>query len=239
VVGDTGRWAFAGERATTLFAALVLSVDLVLGLIHVVVMVGWDAPDVLRVDMDGSYGEAYQYVKYFWLLILLVVYARQNRSWAMIAWVLLIAYFMLDDALLLHERAGFWYSSQSWAFGIGPVSAQSLGELTVSALVGVLLLVPLVVGYLRGDARTKWIFRVMLALVVVLLVFALVVDAVHGLFIDIKLIDRIVGFVEDFGEMLALSALVVFAFRINVSGGMPGFAADEKVADAGRRRQMA
>ena len=98
---------------------------------------------------------------------------------------------------------------------------------------------PLIVGYLRGDARTKWIFRVMLALMVVLLVFALVVDAVHGLFIDIKLIDRAVGFIEDFGEMLALSALVVFAFRINVRGGMPGFAEDEKLTTAGRRRQMA
>jgi len=204
-------------------AALILSADLVLGLIHIVVMVGWDAPNVLRIDMDGSYGEAYQYAKYLWLVILLLVYARQNRNWPIVAWALLFAYFMFDDALVLHERVGFWYSSEAWSFGVGPISAQTVGELAASGVVGLLLLVPLIVGYVRADTRTKWIFRVMLALMVVLLVFALVVDAVHGQFNDIRIIDRGLGFIEDFGEMLALTALAVFAFRINVSGGMQGF----------------
>ena len=236
-VQETFRWAFSDQRATKFVLAFVFSVDIVLMLIHIVVMVGWDAPDILRIDMDGSYGEAYQYAKYVWLLILLLVYARENRNWPMVAWALLIFYFLVDDALVVHERIGLWYSSSSWSFGIGPISAQTLGELTVSALVALVLLVPLVVGYLRADRRTKWIFRVMTALIVVLLVFALVVDAVHALFIDVKLIDRALGFIEDMGEMLALSALVVFAFRINVRGGMPGFPEPEQASVPGPRRR--
>ncbi len=238
-IRDTWRWTFRDQRAVRLVTWIVLSVDITLMLIHIVVMIGWDAPDILRIDMDGSYGEAYQYAKYLWLLILLATYARQSRSWPMLAWVLLVFYFLVDDALVIHERVGLWYSSSSWAFGVGPLSAQTFGELTMSALVGVIILVPLVVGYLRADARTKWIFRVMVALVVVLLVFALVVDAVHALFIDMKAIDRGLGFIEDAGEMLTLSALVVFATRLNVSGGMPGFAKSETAPVAGRRREMA
>ena len=66
-----GKWLFRNQRSVVLIAAMVLGVDVALGLIHVVVMVGWDAPNVLRVDMDGSYGEAYQYVKYLWVVVLL------------------------------------------------------------------------------------------------------------------------------------------------------------------------
>lgn len=236
-VRDTWRWTFRDQRAVTFVAAFVLSVDIALMLIHGVVMVGWDAPDILRIDMDGSYGEAYQYAKYLWVLILFIVYARQTRNGAIAPWILLMLYFLIDDALLAHEQVGFWYNSQSWAFGVGPISPQSSGELVFSALVGLAILVPMVIGYLRGDARTKWIYRVMIALVVVLLVFALVVDAVHGIFLDIKLIDRALGFIEDMGEMLALSAIVVFAFRLNVRGGMPGFAETEQAPVVGRRRR--
>lgn len=210
---------------------LILSVDVVLALVHVVVMVGWNAPDVWRVDMDGSYGEAYQYAKYLWLILLIVAYAKREHEWLLALWVPLIAYFLLDDALLVHERAGFWYASQEGAFGLGPISAQNVGELAVSALAGVALLGLLALGYARADARTRWIYRVMGVLVAALLVFAVVVDAVHGLVVDIRILDRSLGFIEDLGEMVVLTVLVVFAFRLNVSGGGPGFPDVDQVSN--------
>ncbi|SDH11477.1 hypothetical protein [Microbacterium pygmaeum] len=225
-VRSTWRWFFDDARAATLVLAMILSVDALLALIHVVVMVGWNAPDIWRIDMDGSYGEAYQYVKYLWVSILLVVYARQNRDWPILGWLPLFIYFIVDDALLIHEQAGYWYSSQDWAFGLGPISAQNVGELATSALVGLALLVPLVVGYVRGTPRTKWIYRVVVALMVALLFFAVVVDAVHGLFMNIRLIDRGLGFLEDLGEMVVLSVIVGVFFRINVGGGQKGFSQD-------------
>lgn len=226
-VRSTWRWFLDGQRTTKIVLGLLLSVDVALGLIHIVVMVGWDAPDIWRVDMDGSYGEAYQYAKYLWLLILLVIYAREARRWALLAWVPLVAYFMVDDSIEIHERFGFWYSQQSWAFGLGPIKAQSLGELAMSAMIGVVVVAIIVVGYLRADARTRWIFRVLIALTVVLLFFALFIDTVHGFFEDIRIIDRGLGFLEDYAEMIVLTFMVAFAFRINVSGGAPGFAGEE------------
>jgi hypothetical protein len=224
VVRTTWRWLLDGQRAVRIVLALLLSVDAGLGLIHIVVMAGWDAPDIWRVDMDGSYGEAYQYAKYLWLIILLVVYARHERRWPLLAWVPLVAYFMFDDSLLIHERIGHWYATQGWAFGFGPLHAQSLGELATIAVIGVVLVAIIAIGYVRADTRTRWIFRVLIALTVVLLIFAVFLDAVHGLFEDVRLIDRSLGFFEDFGEMIVLTFMVVFAFRINVSGGLSGFA---------------
>lgn len=61
---------------------------------------------------------------------------------------------------------------------------------------------------------------------VALLFFAVVVDAVHGLFMNIRLIDRGLGFLEDLGEMVVLSVIVGVFFRINVGGGQKGFSQD-------------
>lgn len=232
VVRRTWNWFLDGQRAVGIVLALLLSIDIGLGLIHLIVMIGWNAPDIWRVDMDGSYGEAYQYAKYLWLIILFIVFARQARSWALLAWVPLVAYFMVDDAVLIHERFGYWYSTQSWSFGLGPVRAQSLGELAISAAIGVVLLAILMVGYVRADARARWIFRVLVALTAVLLVFAVFLDVVHGLFENIRILDRGLGFLEDFAEMIVLTFMVAFAFRINVSGGLSGFADADADADA-------
>ncbi|MCS5735648.1 hypothetical protein [Herbiconiux daphne] len=223
-IRSTVRWTFSGQRSVALVAVLIVGVDIALGLVHLLVMALFDAPNLWRVDMDGSYGEAFQYVKYVWVLALVIVYARQARNWPMVAWVPLIVYFLLDDSVQFHELIGYWYSTQPWSFGISVVSAETLGELAASAAFGLVLLIPLVIGYLKGDARTRWIFRVMAVILAVLLVFAVVIDVLHSLVVDIRILDRGIGFAEDFGEMLALSALVLFVFRLNVSGGERGFA---------------
>lgn len=232
LIRQTRQWLLTEQRAVKVFLVLALSIDAALALIHAVVMIGWDAPDMWRIDMDGSYGEAYQYLKYIWLLILLIGYARQTRTWPMLGWALLVVYFLIDDALLIHERVGFWYASQEWAFSLGPISAQTIGELSISGIVGLILLAPLVVGYVRGDLRTKWIFRVLVALFATLLIFAVIVDTLHSFFVSIKPLDRSLGFIEDLGEMVVLTVIVAFAFRLNVSGGRPGFVDELALAPA-------
>ncbi|WP_157525130.1 hypothetical protein [Microbacterium yannicii] len=209
-------WLFTGQRSVLLVAAMVVGIDAILGLLHIVAMVGWDAPNVLRVDMDGSYAEAYQYVKYFWVVILLTLFAVARRSWSLAAWIPLFVYFLADDALLVHELAGYAFSLQPWSFGVGPVSAQTIGELGVSAIALLVLGLPIVLAYARADAKTRMIHLSLVVLVVVMLVFAVVIDFAHSFFIDIRILDRAMGFVEDFGEMLVLSAIVVYLMRVNL-----------------------
>ncbi|HBR87694.1 MAG TPA: hypothetical protein DEA59_00300 [Microbacterium sp.] len=233
-----GKWLFRNQRSVVLIAAMVLGVDVALGLIHVVVMVGWDAPNVLRVDMDGSYGEAYQYVKYLWVVVLLAMFAVARRSWSVAAWIPLFLYFFVDDAFMVHEVVGFVYAMQPWAFGIGPVGPQTFGVLAVSGVALLVFATPIVIAYLRADARTRLIHRTIALLVATLLVFAVLVDIVHSFFLDIRLIDRSLGFVEDSGEMVVLSLVVIYLVRINVDAKRLPAAAPEPIRRS-RRTQPA
>lgn len=234
------RWMFRDQRATLFLAVMVLAVDIALAVIHVVIMAFWDAPNFWRVDMDGSYAEAYQYVKYFWVIVLLAVCARQNRTWAIAAWIPLYVFLMADDALMLHEIAGVWYSWRPWAVGV-IVGPQATGELIAIALAGIVLAIPILFAYLRGDRRIRWLHQTMIVLIAALLFFAVFVDAFHSFFVDVRLLDRALGFVEDAGEMVVLSVVVLFAFRVNVGGGVPGIFSLREPAEAadepsGKRR---
>jgi hypothetical protein len=210
VFSTTWRWLWHDQRAVIAVAVMIVSIDVILALVHAIVMAGWDAPDVLRVDMDGSYAEAYQYVKYIWVIILVAMFANERRNWQMIAWVPLFGYFLADDSILLHERFGYWYSSQQWTVG-----GQTVGELALSALVFVPIAMFLVFAYVKSDHDTRFLFRILAALVVALMFFAVAVDVIHSFLVDIRILDRGVGFVEDFGEMLVLSVITIVTIRMN------------------------
>lgn len=222
-VGSLWRWFIHGQRAVQIMIVLVVGIDVLLGLTHVVIMTFFDAPDVWRIDMDWSFAEAYQYMKYFWVAALLVWYSRATRGWAILAWVPLILFFLADDAVLLHEQAGLWFTAQPWAFGLGPFGAQTVGELGFVVTAGAILVIPIVTLYAMSRARMRWIFRLLAAIVVAFLLFAVVVDAAHSLVQNIRVLDRSFGFIEDGGEMLLLSLLVLVVFRLNIGGGTLGF----------------
>ncbi|WJL94747.1 hypothetical protein QSU92_12310 [Microbacterium sp. ET2] len=222
-LGSLWRWFIHDQRAVQVMIVLVIGIDLLLGLTHVVIMTFFDAPNVWRIDMDWSFAEAYQYMKYFWVAALLVWYARATRGWAILAWVPLIVFFLLDDAMLLHEQAGLWFAAQPWAFDVGPLSAQTVGELGFVAVIGAVLVIPIVGLYAMSRARMRWIFRLLAAIVVAFLLFAVVVDAGHSLVQNIRILDRSFGFIEDGGEMILLSLLVLVVFRLNIGGGTLGF----------------
>jgi hypothetical protein len=226
-VGRIWRWVFHDQPVVMVLAVLIVSIDMLLAGIHAVVMVWWDAPNIWRVDMDNSYAEAYQYLKYVWVIILLAMIAIRGRSWVFAAWIPLFLFFLVDDAIMLHEGVGFWLAGQSWVPSLGPLSPQALGELGFAGLVFLIVAAPVVAAYARADAATRRIFRLMAALLVVLVAFAVAVDVLHSFFVDVRLVDRLLGFIEDFGEMLALSALLVVAIRVDI--GAPS-TAPEKVA---------
>ncbi len=55
---------------------------------------------------DWSYGEVFQYIKEFWILLLLLLVAVQLGSWRYATWVGVFGYLLLDDSCQIHEVAG-------------------------------------------------------------------------------------------------------------------------------------
>lgn len=222
--GRTGvRWLVGGHRAVRLVVAMVLVLDAVLAAIHLEAVVRGSGNVLLYLDADRSYGEFFQYLKFVWLLLLVALYAVEQRTWQIAMWLPAFAYFLADDSLQLHETWGGRLVEILRIDGVLGLRAQDLGEHLVSGLAGLALLLPLVLAYVHSDERTRWIHRGFLVLVGLLLFFGVVLDSIHVVVIDEPRTGDWMGFIEDGGEMFAVTLMVAFAVRINLSGGAPGF----------------
>ena len=96
------------ERGATALLLLLISADLAFIVLHVV---NQALPEhlqnpLLRIDKDQTYPELYQYVKYLWIVLLLMYLAVKQRAVQYWAWILLFAYFLSDDSLRIHEQVG-------------------------------------------------------------------------------------------------------------------------------------
>lgn len=170
-----------------------------------------------------SYAEVFQYFKFAWLLVLVALYAFEHRSWQVSMWLPVFAYLLADDALQFHERFGQQLVGVLGLTGAFGLRAVDFGELIVTGAATLVLMIPLIVGYVHSDARSRWIYRVFLVLVGVLAFFGVALDMLHIILGEYGL-GSLMAFLEDGGEMLSVTAMVAFALRINLSGGQPGFA---------------
>lgn len=225
-VDDTPRlnydWLIRNQRAVQLVLILVLVIDLLIFSVHWYAVARGSGTRVFYLDTELSYGEVVQYFKFAWLVVLTAFFAIEHRSWQIAMWLPVFAYLLADDALRIHERLGRQLSN---ALGLretlGPPGLE-LAQHSVFGIAGLLLMIPLIIGYLRGDSRSRWIYRCFLLLIGILAFFAIVVDLLHVVVVENPRRGDWMGFIEDGGEMLAASALVVFALRLNLSGGKRG-----------------
>lgn len=223
-------WILRGQRAVVLLLAMLIIADLLFIVLHVVaVLRGPEAVTNLwlyRINGERGYAEFFQYMKLVYLCVLILFYAWSQRSWQMAAWVPLFGYFLLDDALQLHERFGARFVRELGLESALGLRGQDFGELLVSLLAGGILVIPLILGYLRGRATVRWVYRAMALMVGIFLFFGIVVDMLHS-----AVLPMLPGFdwmtlIEDGGEMVALSLVVAFALRLNVGGGGAGLVLD-------------
>jgi hypothetical protein len=151
------------------------------------------------------------YVKLFWTALLLVaVWWRWRRSF-WLASTAVVLYLLADDAMSLHERLRVYVPIRVPAtFPIRENHVQELVFLLASAAV---LLTLLAVAYARADAATRRVARRVVALFGLIAFCAVVVDLVHTLY-HAGWYFEVVAVVEDGGEMVAASLLVVLVFTI-------------------------
>ena len=178
--------------------------------------------DLFNMERGRGYPEIYQYIKFFWVIVLLFNLSLKNRSLHYIPWVLLFTYFLLDDSMKIHGRAGYLISEH---FNFTPffgLQLQDYGELAISATAGIFLLLPLVWAYRKGTQIFRKISLDIGLLVLVLVFFGVVVDMMHAAVHLGNAVDFIMGLVEDGGEMLAVSLVLWYIFLLNVRGDNAG-----------------
>ena len=169
------------------------------------------------ISTDLGLAEAYQYLKYFWIVLLLFWLLYRYRRQFFLPWMLLYLYLLFDDMLRFHEKGGgllarlFGYHPDAELF-FG-LRAQDLGELAVSALAGAVIFALLAFFYLREKQGARVIYRNLFLLLLALVAFGIGVDMLDRLF-DSDVIASLLKTVEDGGEMLVASVSLWYVYTL-------------------------
>ena len=166
---------------------------------------------------DHSLGEAFQYVKEFWialLLGLLVFRFGKNTLWG---WILFFLYILLDDMLKIHESVGDFggqYIQLPTAWNaFERLGGDDIAELAYLALSGGIILLILIFLYIQSDSEIRAIQRPILFLFAALITFGVGVDFIDR-FANSEIILFLLKFIEDGGEMIVMSIICWYAFVI-------------------------
>lgn len=206
------------------FVLLLISADTAFVILHLVHELSpFLCNSNYSLETDRGYSEIFQYVKTYWIIIMLAVLWRRTRESVYFAWMLLYSYLLCDDSFHIHERAGgaiagYWgYES---ALGL---RAQDFGELTVSGVFGLAFLVLIVITFLWSTRDARNASKDLTLLFGVIVFFGVIIDMLRSIVGGDGYGEVVFGVVEDGGEMFAMSA--VFWYVLNLverRGNAPG-----------------
>lgn len=210
-------------RNATTFLVLLLAIDLAfIFLYFVIYLTDLMNNPLFSLEKDRGYPEIYQYIKAFWIVILLVLVLSKTRLIGYAAWSLLFLYLLLDDALGIHESFGHYIAVEmAFSPAIG-LRARDFGELAVSAIAATLFLIPLALFYVRGSGAFRTASEHLLLLLVALAFFGVIVDMLH---VAVQLgwkVQFLLGVVEDGGEMIVMSIMAAYVFLLHGRDGNVG-----------------
>jgi hypothetical protein len=209
------------NKSSNKLLILLLLADLMFILIHVFHMMEFQPvkDPLFSVAQDFGYSEIYQYIKEYWIVVLLFMIAINRAHIIYFAWTVLYMYLLLDDSLEIHERLGRYLVKY---FEIQPrfhLRAQDFGELSVSIFFGVLLFSFIGVAYLFSNGTAKRISKYLFILVMSVAFFGVIVDIIHTV---MRWGRPIWELVEDGGEMLTMSIIVWYVFTLKFIPKCPG-----------------
>lgn len=167
-----------------------------------------------RVSNDWSYGEIFQYFKELAIGLGFLFLYWQRRFGIYVIWAALFFFFLLDDALSIHENGGAIIRRALEFRPYFGLRAQDFGELAVIAPIGFVFLAGLIFAYGRANQEARSLSRIVFVLIGALLVFGVFGDLLHSWIQRRK--DWFAIF-EDGGEMFAMSgvASIVYLKLIN------------------------
>lgn len=182
----------------------------------------WEVPGFLsvrwNVNNDRSVIEVLGYAQVAAAVTaLLVLGLRRRRGRVYTAWGLALVVLLLDDALRFHEHAGALLTRLLTLPEPVGLKEQHVGELLAWAGLGVVVLLGLAAAHRTASPQPRHDSRVLVGLVGLLMVFAVVVDAVHSAvksLTESNLADVLIGWLEASGELMTMTALLAYAVHV-------------------------
>jgi len=167
------------------------------------------------VDMDMGYPEIFQYIKEYWIGLMLIWLAIKGRSFLFFGWALLFFFLLFDDSMMFHEQNGYILARH---FDLQPTlgfRAQDIGELGIMLVVGIFFLAVIGVSHYFSEQRIKEISKRLAILLAALMFFGIYFDAFHSLLIYTGA-HKPLALIEDGGEMVVMSLIAWYVFTIDL-----------------------
>ena len=179
---------------------------------------GTQLPSWFNLSEDRSLGELYEYGLTALGAAVMALTFRRTRSPIFAVASFLFVWLTLDNSIELHERVGmalapFFSGVERLGF-----QAADAGESLLFLLVGALLVAGTVRALRRGRAADNILGLLIVAAIASSGVFGVAVDLAHSDLHDVsRLVEEALGFVEDFGELLALSVATALALHVSAA----------------------
>lgn len=219
------------SRGAGVLLALLIATDLAFCAIHLLHVYSPVANDWLfSIQTDRSYAELFQYIKLFWLVLLLAGLTLSHKAFAYLGWTALFVYLLIDDIFRVHESVGLVLAASLGLPSIVGLRPRDLGELLVSGVAGAALLTLIGLGYLWSTPAQKALSVRLGLLLGMLVFFGVLVDMLHVIVMATPGWSVALALLEDGGEMLTVSVMVRAALQhwLDVSGAAT-------IPDRGRR----
>jgi hypothetical protein len=191
-----------------IFLLLLISADAVFVIAHLIHKSGWGS-HLYSLEADRGFSEIFQYVKVYWIVIMLAALLWRTREYVYATWMLLYAYVLCDDAFQIHERGGiaiakYWgyegaraVTAHEGTLGLKP---KDFGELTIYGAFGFLFLALISIAYLRSARDARNASKDLTLLLGVTLFFGVIIDMLHSVAGEDSYLAAVLGVVEDGGK---------------------------------------
>lgn len=217
--------------AAKLFLLLLLVADVMFIGLHLVraSSITYLQDPLYSIETDGGFSEWFQYIKEGWVALLFFALWKRTGSIFHAGWAFLFVYFLLDDSVQIHELGGESISRHlgyKHIFGLRP---QDLGELSVAAVVGMVVLLTIAFTYPRAPRNDKHVSHDIGFLVVLLVIAGVGVDMVHSVVFRESQNEALkvgLAILEDGAELVIMSLSVWYASSLLMRDGV---ASEERV----------
>ena len=221
------KWHEYSKSLSSKILTLAISADLVLILLHSIYYLPETSllrllaseivvhPEALLITEDQGFAEVFQYIKEFWIALILLFGFWQRKNFLFMAWGLFFGYLLLDDSLGIHEKLGFriseWFNFQP-AFNL---RALDFGEVIVSFAVCIFFLIVISWNYNRSKSKDRQYSNVLLFSLFALAIPGVVFDLVQIALVDDSFLSLVFEVLEDGGEHIVMSIILAFVYAID------------------------
>ena len=171
--------------------------------------------EMLWITQEQSYAEIFQYIKELWIVLILGFGYWQRRKILILAWALLFNYLLLDDSLSIHETIGSRIGDFFQFQDIFNLRAVDLGEILVSATVGIGFLIFIGWAYSQSNSTERKYGKFLFFFLFALAVPGIFFDLIHVIVYDNLYLNFIFALFEDGGEQIVMSFTLAFIYAID------------------------